>query len=59
VALAEQARAQGVGLSHHVEEGMVHVSSLLASVAPVSRRTSTLIGDFVRKRMAGARRAAA
>lgn len=50
LALAEQARAHGVELNHHVEHGMVHVSSLLASVAPVSRRTLTLIGDFVRKR---------
>jgi monoterpene epsilon-lactone hydrolase len=49
VAFAERARAHGVDLSHYVEEGMVHVSSLFATVAPASRHALSLIGEFVRK----------
>jgi monoterpene epsilon-lactone hydrolase len=49
-AFAERALAQGVELTHHVEPGMVHVSALFASIAPVSRPAVALIGRYIRAR---------
>ncbi len=51
LALAERALSQGVDLTHHIEQGMVHVSSLFATVAPASGSALLLIGRFVRERV--------
>lgn len=52
VALAERARAHGVALTHHIEQGMVHVSALFATVAPSSGASLGLIAAFVREHAA-------
>lgn len=51
-AFVARARAHGLDVTHHVEPGMVHVSALFASIAPVSRSTFRHIAEFVRVRSA-------
>jgi epsilon-lactone hydrolase len=46
--LAARARAHGVELTHHVEQGMVHVSTLFAGLVPHAARGVDVIGAFVR-----------
>jgi acetyl esterase/lipase len=47
-ALAQRARAHGVQVTHHIEQGMVHVSTLFAGVAPHAAGGIEVIGAFVR-----------
>jgi monoterpene epsilon-lactone hydrolase len=55
MALAARARAHGVELTHHIQPGMVHVSSLFAGLVPNTGDGLALIGAFVREHT-GARR---
>jgi acetyl esterase/lipase len=58
VALAARARAHGVELTHHIQPGMVHVSSLFAGLVPNTGDGLTMIGAFVRERTVARRPAA-
>jgi epsilon-lactone hydrolase len=58
VALVAQARAQGVSVNHLIEPGRVHVSALLASLAPSAASSFAHIEAFVAAQPVAAQRPA-
>ena len=49
----DAAKLAGVDATYHEGEGMAHIWTLFADRLPEAREGVALIGDFVRKHMAG------